>query len=264
MSDMSLDNRHKWALPYWARPGIALAKGAGKGGSSRRDDDDDPDDDDEDEDDPDDDPDDEDEDEDDPDDLADMDEDELREELRKTREQLNRSTSGSAAKRKRIKDLRRQLADSKKPAPKSTPKAGDKGGKGDAEPVDPDAIRAAVESEATTKANERIVKAEARGALKGVLGANATKGQVSKLVGMLDLKDIDVDDDGEVDEDAIEDAIEALRKDWPQLFPDKGKRTPRQRVAGDKDATGRRSASGKKPTATELQVAAALGKPIRR
>lgn len=253
------------------RPGLMFAAGGGKGGSSRKrkpdpddDDDDLDDDDDEDDDDPDDDDDDDDEDDDD-DDLADMDEDTLRAELRKTRESLSKASGSSAAKRKRIKRLRDELAEARKPKPASAPKPRPKGGKDDdAEAPDPEAIKAAAKAEADTAANARIVKAEARGALKSVLGTEATKAQVSRLVGMLKLDDIDVDDDGEVDEDALDEAIEALRKDWPQLFPDaKGKRKPRERVSGKAD-DGKSAPPRKNMSASELQAAALTGKPVRR
>lgn len=257
MDEMSLDNRHKWARPYWARPGVSLIKGAGKGGSSRKradedDEDDDPDeedDEDEDDDDPD-----EDEDDEDDDDLADLTEDELKAELRKTRDRLSKASGSASKKRKQLRDLRAKGAASAKPAAKKPA-----GKKDDEDAPDLDAIRAAAESEANTKANERIVKAEARGALKaaGIPGA-----QVGRLVGMLKLDEVDIDDDGEVDEDSLDEAIEALRKDWPQLFTDKEKKTPRTRVAGAGDRDGK-GGTRKKYTATERQVAAALGKKLR-
>lgn len=243
------------------RPGLSFATGPGKGGSSRRkaDDEDEADDDDLDDDDLD--PEDDEDDDDEDDDTDDMDEDELKAELRKVRDQLSRSTSGGAAKRKRIKKLRAELDEARKP--KAVPKAPVRktGTKTDDDPVDAEVIRAAARAEAAAEANSRIVKAEARGALKaaGIPGA-----QVGRLVGMLKLDDIDIDDDGEVDEDSLGEAIESLRSDWPQLFPDKDKRKPRERVSGAGDTAGTGRGARKPPTTTERQVAAALGKSLRK
>jgi hypothetical protein len=237
------------------RPGLMLATGAGKGGSSRKgkgkaDDDDLDEDEDEDEDEDDEDEDDED------DDLADLDEDELKAELRKTREALARSSSANAAKRKRLKQREAELLEARKGKPASKGKG--KGGE-DEDAPDLDVVREQARAEVKAEADTRIKKAEARGALKA---AGIPAAQVGQLVGLIKLDDIDVDDSGEVDEDSLDEAIDALRKSWPQLFEDKTKRR-RQSVAGDSDRDGKHRASGKKPTTTQLQVAAALGKPIK-
>lgn len=246
------------------RPGLMFATGSSKGGSSRKrgkddDEDDDPDDDDGDDDEDDDPDDDEDDDEEDDDDLADLDADELKAELRKTREQLNRSTSSNAAKRKRLKAREAELVEARKGKPAAAPKGGK--GKGDDDDApDLDAVKAVAKAEAKVEADDKIKRAEARGSLKA---AGIPAAQVGQLVGMLKLDDVDIDDDGTVDEDSLDEAIDALKKAWPQLFP-KGTTRKRERVAGDKDNDGKSSRSRKPMTTTEMQVAAALGKPIRR
>jgi len=235
----TLDNIHKIDRPFWARPGfVSFAPkdddlGGGKG----------------DEDDEDDDPDDED---DEPDDLADLSDDELRDELRKTRESLSKASGSSKTKRDRIKALRAELADAKKPKPAK------KDGDEDDDKPDLDSVRAAARAEARAEADARIVKAEARGALAS---AGVAKERVARAVGLLDLKSIDVDDEGEID--GLDDAIDALKKDWPELFPAERKR--RASIAGDDDRDGTAGRRGKgKPSTDELQAAALLGRSVRR
>lgn len=252
MDGMSLDNRHKFALPYWARPSLSLAHGANKGGSSRKAKDDDEEDDDLDDDDGDEEDDEDDEDEED-DDLADLTEEELKAELRKTQAQLARSSSSNAAKRKRLKAREAELAEARRGKPAAKPK-----GKSDDDAPDIDAITSAAKAEAKTEAKALVIKAEARGALRA---AGVPADRVAKAVGLLSLDDVDVDDDGEVE--GVDDAIDALRSEWPELFP-KGAARKRARVAGDKDTDGKATRSRKPMTTTEMQVAAALGKPIRR
>lgn len=255
MDDFTLDNRHKLARPYWARPSIRLVAGAGKGGSSKRKKDDDDDDLDEDDDEEDDDDEDEDDDEDDDekDEFADLDEDDLKAELRKTRERLDRSSSSNAAKRKLLKKRNDELIAERKKRTDGKPKKENE--KGD--DVDLDAIRDEVKRDTLAEANKRIVRSEAKGALRG---AGVPAERVAKAVGLLSLDDVDVDDDGDVDEASLESAIDALKKDWPELFP-RGTRQ-RRRIAGDKGDDDSR-APKKKMTTTQMQVAAALGKPVR-
>lgn len=233
---MTLDNRHSIALPYWARPGIAMfAKKAtdddegGEGGDDDEDDEDDDDDDDE-------------------DDLADLSEDELRAELKKTRESLSKSSGSNKSKRDRIKRLNAELADARKPKPAAKKKADD-----DDDAPDAAAIKAAADSEAQARANAVIRKTAARAELKA---AGIVPEQVGRLVGMLDLDDLDVDDDGNVD--GLDEAIDELKRDWPQLFTSRPKSRKRQSVAGG----GPESTGPKKVqlTPSQIQAARATGK----
>ncbi|MGL4176099.1 MAG: hypothetical protein ACRCSN_08465 [Dermatophilaceae bacterium] len=195
-------------------------------------------------------------DEDEPDDLAELSEDELKDELRRTRERLSKASGSSKAKRTRIQKLEADLTAARvaRAAPKPKTDGGDK-----PEPVDVEAIKAAARAELKAESDERVKKVEARGALRA---AGIDPARVGKAVGLLSLDDLDVDDDGEVE--GLDDAIDDLRREWPELFP-KGSGARRRSVAGAKDSDGTGAArTGRKPTATELQVAAALGRPIRR
>jgi hypothetical protein len=66
-------------------------------------------------------------------------------------------------------------------------------------------------AEATTKANDRIVRAEIRAA-----AANRVKNP-ALAVKLIDASAIEVDDDGEVDADALASAIDTLLTDYPEL-----------------------------------------------
>jgi len=95
--------------------------------------------------------------------------------------------------------------------------------------------RRAAMAEATEKANKRILRAEVRAQAAGKLADPAD------ALRLLDLDDFDVDEDGEVDADAISAAIADLIKSKPYLAADAGKRFP----ANDTNAT-RKGAEGPK------------------
>lgn len=224
---MTLDSRHTIALPYWARPGFALfAKKADDEdeGADLTEDEDDEDDEDED------------------DDLADLSEEELRAELKRTRESLSKASGSSKAKRDRIKRLNAELADARKPAKKAD----------DDEKVDAEAVKAAAIAEARAESDSRIRKTAARAELKA---AGIPADQVSRLVGLIeDLDDLDVDEDGNVD--GLDDAIDELKAAWPQLFNVKPIRSKRQSVAGGNGD----EATKRKLSPSQVQAARATGK----
>lgn len=225
---MTLDNRHTIALPYWARPGFALfakkADDEDEGADLTEDEDED---DEEDED----------------DDLADFSEEELRAELKRTRESLSKASGSSKAKRDRIKRLNAELADARKPAKKADD---------DDEKVDAEAVKAAAIAEARAESDSRIRKTAARAELKA---AGIPADQVSRLVGLIeDLDDLDVDEDGNVD--GLDDAIDELKAAWPQLFNVKPIRSKRQSVAGGNGD----EATKRKLSPSQVQAARATGK----
>lgn len=78
--------------------------------------------------------------------------------------------------------------------------------------------KAATEKAALDKANQRILRSEVKAAAKGVLAdpADAYK--------FLDLDSFEVDDDGNVDEDAIADALKSLVTNKPYLGAQSGQR----------------------------------------
>lgn len=114
---------------------------------------------------------------------------------------------------------------------------------------DPDAeaeARKEIEAAALAKANARIVKAELRAAASGRLS------DPDDALAFIDISTIDVDDDGEVDRDALSDEIDELIKRKPHLAAQGGdtKKTPKpDRSQG---------AGGKGASTAEQQFAAAM------
>jgi hypothetical protein len=106
----------------------------------------------------------------------------------------------------------------------------------------------------------RLVKSAARAALAE---AGAKKTAIARLARAIDLDSVEVDDDGEID--GLEDQIEELKDDLPELFKDEDDDdTPprRKRKLGKTDA-GARSANGSKTTqkdASTRQAEALLGR----
>ena len=86
---------------------------------------------------------------------------------------------------------------------------------------DVDKAKQAVRDEESAKYKARIVKSEA----KGKLLAAGAEGDVTRLIKMIDLDDVEVDDDGEID--GLDDQIDELKEGFPQLFATGGKKTPK-------------------------------------
>lgn len=232
---MTFDNRHSIALPYWARPGFMLVTNDDGGGGGDDDDDDDAAEDEDDE-------------EDDPD--AGKTEDELRAELKAAREALSKASGSSKAKRDKIKELKRQLAAVE----------GGAGGGDDDDDDDDDEDDAASRKKSRQavaaereRADNRIKKAEARGALRG---AGIDPKRLERAVGLIDLDELDVDDDGNVD--GLDEALDALRDEWPELF---AKQTRRRRdVAGREDRDGSGGGGGRKLSTAERHAQRLAGR----
>lgn len=93
-------------------------------------------------------------------------------------------------------------------------------------------IRRQAEQEAVTKANQRIIRSEVKAAAKGVLAdpADAYK--------FIDLGQFEVDEDGNLDEDEVADAIQELIKSKPYLAA-----APAKRFQGTGDGGAARKAS---------------------
>lgn len=105
-------------------------------------------------------------------------------------------------------------------------------------------IAEAVE-EARTKANRKLVAAEVKAAAAGKLRNPAL------AMKLLDLDDFDVDEDGDVDTDAIDKAIGELVKDNPELA---GKPSGKGGSGGDFD--GKKNSEGKPDMNKLLRIAA--------
>jgi hypothetical protein len=207
----------------------SFAKSAASGGN---DDDEDDDEDDENDD----------EDDDDPD--ADKSDDELRAELKATRASLAKANGQSAKRRKALRERERELEEARKPKPKKKDDEDDDG-------PDLDTVRHEAKSEGEKAGIARAKRAEAKAAL---LSAGVNPDRVAKATNLIDLDDLDLDDDGL---DGIDDAIEDLRKSWPELFARPRKR--RDSVIGERDADGA-SRKPKPKTASEQAAAQLLGR----
>jgi len=94
------------------------------------------------------------------------------------------------------------------------------------------AARAEGATAATTKANERIVRAEVKAAATGKVKNPAL------ALKLIDTSGIDVNDDGEVDSDALNQAIADLLTEYPELAADGGSRFG---GSGDQGAKGKPS-----------------------
>lgn len=115
-------------------------------------------------------------------------------------------------------------------------------GKGkDGEPT-AEQIRAEATTEATTRANARIVRSEVRAAAAGKLA------DPKDALTFIDLSKFEVDEDGQVDEAEIADAIEDLLKTKPYLAAQ-----GRQRFQGAGDG-GARKGSGGPAQVTEAEL----------
>lgn len=230
-----MDRMHDWItigerpLPFFVTPFAASASGGGNDDE----DDDDTDDDDGDED-------------DDPD--AGKTEDEIRAELKLVRERLGKANGQSAKRRQALREKERELEEARKPKPKPKGKDDEDGG------PDLDALRDEARREGETAGTLRAKKAEAKAEL---LAAGVNKERVARAVGLLNLNELDLDDDGL---DGIDDEIEKLKKDWPELFAKPTRR--RDGVGGDRGGDGDGGGRGKRAemTTSEIQAARALGK----
>lgn len=136
---------------------------------------------------------------DDPGDDGDSDDDEGRDALGdKGKQALDRMKAKRKADRARIRALEQQIAE----------KSGDDG----------DKQRRESEAAATAKANKRILRSEIKAAAKGVMA------DPKDALTFLDLDQFEVDEDGDVDEDEIADAIAELVRNKPYLAAQGGRR----------------------------------------
>lgn len=207
-------------LPFYLTSFAAAANGGGEDDDDRDDEDLDNDEDDE------------------QDEDADKSDDELRQELKEARAQLKRDRDRSARRRKR--EARERAEEASKPKPKD--KSEDDG-------PDLDTVRHEARTEGEKAGLTRAKRAEAKSSL---LAAGVSPERVAKAVGLIDLDELDLDDDGL---DGVEDAIEDLRKEWPELFAKK--RNRRDSVAGDRGADGERQRKALTPS--ERQAALVTG-----
>lgn len=225
-----VDKMHEWIttgerpLPSFVIP---FAKSvSGSGSDDEEDDDEDDEEDDEEDDDPD----------------ADKTSEELAAELKSVRSALAKANGQSAKRRKALRAKEAELEAARKPKPRAK-KDDDEDG------PDLDTIRHEARAEGSKEGIARAKRAEAKSSL---LAAGVNPGRVAKAVGLLDLDELDLDDDGL---DGIDDEIEDLRKDWPELFAKSRRR--RQSVAGERDADdGKGERRGKREAKSASERAA--------
>lgn len=232
MGNATLDNRHSLALPYWARPGVAMfaRPNGAEGGDDEGDDEDDEDDDDGEDDDPD----------------ADKTPEELKAELVAARSALKKANGESERGRKNLKGRVTALEAELEEARKGGGDAAK--GKVDEQALDKAVVKAKREgfTEGVSAGTKRVMSAEAKSALVAK-GAPAAK--VSKLIGLIDFSELELDDEGVL---GLDDAVDELVADWPELF--NTKRMPRIGGKGGRGDNSREDS--KRPmTATERQVA---------
>jgi hypothetical protein len=118
--------------------------------------------------------------------------------------------------------------------------------------IDPDEIRLEAEKAATTKANERIIKAEIRASAVGKLA------DPKDALIFLDLSAFEVDADGNVDTEQIDDAIAVLLKNKPYLAVPAQGEAKRFKGSGDGGAKPNKPA---RPKSLGEAVSRALTKP---
>jgi hypothetical protein len=186
-----------------------------------------------------------------------------------TKEEWERTRSSLSKANKQAKNYRLKLRDAQR-TQSSAPSSDDsKDGKKDdsrAREQERERIRLDAETESETKWKSKVVQNAARAALKeaGLLGDS------KKLARLVDIDEVDVDEDGEVDEDSLAEQIEQIKEDYPELFSedrdrerDRGYRRGRPASVTRIDAGNRGGGSPvrKTPATTAEQIA---GTVLRR
>jgi hypothetical protein len=120
------------------------------------------------------------------------------------------------------------------------------------EPVDVDAIRREVTEELTSKFREDSNARSIASSAVLALGEAGYIGKARRGVRQLDLTGVTVDEDGNVDEDELLDAIEDLKEESPELFrPSRRNRSARtserQRDRDDDEEFDERDSKGDRP-----------------
>ncbi len=100
--------------------------------------------------------------------------------------------------------------------------------------------------EAETVWKKRTVKQAARVALF----AAGLEGSPDKLLRMLDLDDIEVDDDGEID--GLEDQIDELKEEFPDRFPEKTKTEPGEKKVPKRVDNGDKNTNVQKKSTAQI------------
>lgn len=129
-----------------------------------------------------------------------------------TREEHARMVAALAARKAEAKEARREAAALKEAAAKGK--------------TDPDA-----DDKAARVQEASDTRARRSAGLTALVEAGMTKAQAKDALPLLKLDKLAVDQDGDVDDEDLTDAVKALRSKFPGMFPADGKRHPRARTA---------------------------------
>jgi hypothetical protein len=138
-----------------------------------------------------------------------------KEEWERTRSSLSKANKQAKNYRLKLRDAQRTQSSTSRSSTSSSDDS--KEGKKDdsrAREQERERIRLDAETDAETKWKSKVVQNAARAALKeaGLLGDS------KKLAKLVDIDEVDVDEDGEVDEDSLAEQIEQIKEDYPELF----------------------------------------------
>jgi hypothetical protein len=172
-------------------------------------------------------------------DIVDDDDDEYTPPTREEHERMKRALAkaNNEAKKSRLK-----LKDLLKAAPES------KDGKTDdkSKELDRERIRSEVSEAEEARWKKRVVRQAAKAALLEA----GLRGDPTKLARLVDEDDVEVDDDGEIS-DGLEEQIDSIKEDYPDLFEDKNTPPPRNTRRASINAGGSRE----RPPARKLTSA---------
>jgi hypothetical protein len=159
-----------------------------------------------------------------------------------SRAELRKAAKARDDAKKALRDLRAEVADLKRAGEDETARA----------------TREAAEAAAAAaekKYKPIVIKTTARAEL---VAAGVKSGKEARLIKLLDLDDIDIDDDGEVT--GLTEQVDALKEEWPELFAQPEEK-PREQRRGSRAADGadKKPPPKKELTPSERQAALLLG-----
>ena len=121
--------------------------------------------------------------------------------------------------------------------------------------INEESIRREAEEAALAKAKPGLVKAAARDAFRSAGLLLPEKGDaapaIARALRLIDMDTVDVDEDGDVT--GIDDAVKAVKREYPELFARKGARAVNAGAGSNTDGAGKPSVS------SADRIAAALG-----
>lgn len=126
----------------------------------------------------------------------------------------------------------------------------------DGDAADPAKVQADAESAAAAKYRPIVVKTAARAAFASaglVLPDGKADAVMSRALRLLDLDDLEISDDGEVE--GLDEQIQEIKSDFPEMFGAGQVRRPRRIDAGGRDGSG----NGSKKSSAELIAAQLTG-----